>query len=207
VLNISGSLVMINKGAFSMAKNKELIVLTEGAIVTAAAQALNFVPHSVGISSIEVVYGLIPMAIFALRRGTRAGLMAGLVWGLLDLIMRGFSSGSFLNPLQGLIEYPIAFAAIGLVGLGSARVKKTIQDGKNSLGWILVYSALGFSIKYFCHFIAGGVFWGAFAPKGMNPWIYSLVINGGSFIANMIMMVVLVIVLHKVFDRLIMARK
>ncbi|AKP66405.1 energy-coupled thiamine transporter ThiT [Companilactobacillus ginsenosidimutans] len=190
-----------------MAQNKELIILTEGAIVTAAAQALAFVPHSVGISSIEVVYGLIPMAIFALRRGLKAGLMAGLVWGLLDMLLRGLSTGSVMNPLQGFIEYPIAFGAIGLIGLGSYKVKQTISNGKNSLGWILAFSALGFSVKYLFHFIAGGIFWAAFAPKGMNPWIYSLVINGGSFIANMIMMLVLVIILHKVFNQLIMVKK
>lgn len=190
-----------------MSKNKELIILTEGALVTAAAQVLNFVPHSAGISSIEFVYGLIPMAIFALRRGLRPGLMAGLVWGLLDLLLRGLSTGSVLNPLQGFIEYPIAFASIGLIGIGSSKVKKVIDEGKNSLGWIMGFSAIGFSVKYFFHFLAGGVFWGAFAPKGMNPWIYSLAINGGSFIANMIMMIVLLVVLHKVFDQLIIVKK
>ncbi|MFD1471470.1 energy-coupled thiamine transporter ThiT [Companilactobacillus mishanensis] len=189
-----------------MAKNQHLIVLTEGALITAAAQVLNFVPHSAGISSIQFQYGLIPMAIFALRRGLKPGLMAGLCWGLLDLILRGFSSGSFLNPLQGFIEYPVAFAAVGLIGLGSIKVKQVIKDGKNSIGWILLFSSIGFVIKYFCHFVAGGVFWGAFAPKTMNPWIYSLVINGGSFIANMIMLFVLLIVLHKLFDRLIIVR-
>lgn len=190
-----------------MAKNKELIILTEGAIVTAAAQVLNFVPHSVGISSIELVYGLIPMAIFALRRGLKAGLMAGLVWGLLDMLLRGISSGSVLNPLQGFIEYPIAFAAIGLIGLGSVHVKKVILDKKNSLGPILLFCTIGFGAKYFFHFIAGGIFWASFAPKIMNPWIYSLVINGGSFIANMIMMFFLVVALHKVFEKLIIVNK
>ncbi|APX73059.1 energy-coupled thiamine transporter ThiT [Companilactobacillus allii] len=189
-----------------MSKNNSLVVLTEGAIIVAAAQALSFVPHDLGVSSIQVEYGLIPMAIYALRRGVKPGLMAGFVWGILDLILKGFSSGGFLNPLQGLVEYPLAFAAVGLVGIGSLQVKSRIKDNKSALGLIIMYSALGFLVKYFLHFLAGGIYWGAYAPKTMNPWIYSLVINGGSFIANMIMMLVLLVVLSHVFKRFIIAK-
>jgi len=197
------------KGVFfvtNVSKNGGLIVLTEGALITALAMVLSFVPHSTGVSSIQFVYGLIPMAIFAFRRGMKAGLMAGLVWGILDLVLRGFSSGGFLNPLQGFVEYPLAFGVIGLIGIGSTQVKQAIERGNNALGLIIFYSAIGFFAKYFLHFIAGGIYWGTYAPKGMNPWIYSLVINGGSFIANMIMLVVLAIVLNRVFKQLIIVK-
>ncbi|WP_125769660.1 energy-coupled thiamine transporter ThiT [Companilactobacillus furfuricola] len=187
-----------------MAKNQKLIILTEGALVTAAAQVLSFIPHSFGVSSIELVYGLIPMAIFALRRGLKAGLIAGLVWGLLDLLLRGLSSGGVLNPLQGFLEYPVAFSAIGLIGLGSAKVKQVIREGKSSIGWILFFSSFGVLVKYSFHFLAGGVFWASFAPKTMNPWIYSFVVNGGSLIVNVLMVFVLSWALNKLFDRLIL---
>jgi len=187
-------------------KKNDLIVLTEGALITALAMVLSFVPHSTGVSSVEFVYGLIPMSIYALRRGLKPGLMAGLAWGILDLVLRGFSSGGFLNPLQGFVEYPLAFGVVGLIGLGSVQVKRSIKDGKSALGLIIFYSALGFFAKYFLHFIAGGIYWGTYAPKGMNPWIYSLVINGGSFIANMIMLVVLAVVLNRVFKQLIIVK-
>lgn len=190
----------------NVGKNSDLIVITEGALITALALALSFVPHTTGVSAIEFSYGLIPMAIFALRRGLKAGLMAGLVWGILDLVLFGFSKGGFLNPLQGLVEYPVAFGVVGLIGLGSNQVKETLEKGKNAIGLILMYSALGFFAKYFFHFIAGGIYWGSYAPKGMNPWIYSLVINGGSFIANMIMLLVLVVVLNRIFKQLIIVK-
>ena len=190
----------------NVGKSNDLIVLTEGALITALALVLSFVPHSTGVSSIEFVYGLIPMAIFALRRGVKPGLMAGLVWGILDLVLRGFSNGGFLNPLQGFVEYPLAFGVIGLIGLGSVQVKQSIERGNNALGLIIFYSAIGFFAKYFLHFIAGGIYWGTYAPKGMNPWIYSLVINGGSFVANMIMMLVLAVVLNRVFKQLIIVK-
>ncbi|CAJ1195094.1 Thiamine transporter ThiT [Companilactobacillus paralimentarius] len=182
-----------------------LIVLTEGAIITALAMGLSYIPHSTGVSSVEFVYGLIPMSIYALRRGLKPGLMAGLVWGLLDMFLRGLGGG-VLNPLQGFVEYPLAFGVVGLIGLGSVRVQRAIRNGKNALGLIIFYSAIGFFAKYFLHFIAGGIYWGSYAPKSMNPWIYSLVINGGSFIANMIMLIVLAILLNRIFKQLIIPK-
>lgn len=190
----------------NVGKKDELIVVTEGALIIALALALSFVPHTTGVSAIEFMYGLIPMSVYALRRGLRAGLMASFVWGMADLILFGFSKGGFLNLFQGILEYPIAFGVVGLIGLGSKPVKEAIGRGKNAMGLILLYSSIGFFAKYFFHFLAGGVYWGMYAPKTMNPWVYSLVINGGSFIANMIMMTVLVIALNRVFKQLIIVK-
>jgi len=190
----------------NVGKKDELIVITEGALIIAFALALSFVPHTTGVSAIEFMYGLIPMSVYALRRGLRAGLMASFVWGMADLILFGFSKGGFLNLFQGILEYPIAFGVVGLIGLGSKPVKEAIGRGKNAMGLILLYSSIGFFAKYFFHFLAGGVYWGMYAPKTMNPWVYSLVINGGSFIANMIMMTVLVIALNRVFKQLIIVK-
>ena len=48
---------MINK----VSSQDSLVVLTEGAIIAALAMGLSYIPHSTGISSIQVVYGLIQM--------------------------------------------------------------------------------------------------------------------------------------------------
>jgi thiamine transporter len=32
--------------------------------------------------------------------------------------------------------------------------------------------------RFICHFISGVVFFGSFAPKGMSPAVYSLMVNG-----------------------------
>lgn len=190
----------------NVGKNSDLLVITEGAIITALALALSFVPHTTGVSAIEFVYGLIPMAIYALRRGVKAGLITGFVWGILDLVLFGFSHGGFLNLFQGIVEYPLAFSVVGLIGLGSKSVKQALEQGKSGIGLILLYSGIGFFAKYFFHFLAGGIYWGTYAPKGMNPWIYSLVINGGSFVANMLMLLVLVFALNRIFKQLIIVK-
>jgi len=190
----------------NVGKNSELLVITEGAIITALALALSFVPHTTGVSAIEFVYGLIPMAIYALRRGVKAGLITGFVWGILDLVLFGFSHGGFLNLFQGIVEYPLAFSVVGLIGLGSKSVKQALEQGKSGIGLILLYSGIGFFAKYFFHFLAGGIYWGTYAPKGMNPWIYSLVINGGSFVTNMLMLLVLAFALNRIFKQLIIVK-
>ena len=88
-----------------MGRTKNLTVLVEVAIIAAFAMALEYLPHS--INAIQVNYGLIPVTVLALRRGTKPALAAGLVWGLLDLLLRGLSDGGVLNVVQGILEYPI----------------------------------------------------------------------------------------------------
>ncbi|WP_338215270.1 energy-coupled thiamine transporter ThiT [Lacticaseibacillus salsurivasis] len=174
-----------------------LIVLMEIAVIAAFAMALEYVPHKTGISSVEMSYGLIPISVLALRRGLGAGMAAGLTWGVLDVFLIGFSEGSVLNPLQGFLEYPIAFAVAGLGGLLYPQFQKALHENKPktilATAWLAVL--IGTAAKYFCHFLAGWVFWGSYAPKGMPAWLYSLAINGGSAIATGLVTLIVVTVL------------
>lgn len=188
-----------------MKKNK-LLVTIEGAIIAALAMALTYIPHSLGASSIELQYGIIPLIIYAWRRGTVAGVTAGAVWGLLDLILRGLSKGSVLNFWQGILEYPIAFGVLGLAGLWSHQIQLRLQNNRQtywSMFWGLLVSVCA---KYLIHFFVGGIVWGAYAPKSMNPWIYSLIINGGSAVANILMVAVIFLLLKKILNQLVLVK-
>ena len=59
------------------------------------------------------IAGLVPLLWFSLRRGFRFGVFAGVVYGLVHMALGGY----VINPVQGLLDYPIAFAALGLAGL------------------------------------------------------------------------------------------
>ncbi|MFD0728482.1 energy-coupled thiamine transporter ThiT [Bombilactobacillus mellis] len=188
-----------------MQKNK-LLVTVEGAIIVALAMALTYIPHSIGVSSIELQYGIIPLVIYAWRRGLGAGITAGVVWGLLDLILRGLSKGSVLNLWQGILEYPVAFGVLGLAGLWSRQMQLRLQTNKQTY-WIMLWSALvSVCAKYLLHFFAGGLVWGAYAPKSMNPWVYSLIINGGSAVANIVMVAIIFLLLKKVLKQLVLVK-
>jgi type IV secretory pathway VirB6-like protein len=48
----------------------------------------------------------------------------------------------------------------------------------------------------FWHFIAGVVFWGSYALWGMNPWIFSLVMNGVSGLATAVVTAIVAVVIN-----------
>lgn len=189
------------------AKRSTLQVTVEGAIIVAFAMALNYLPHTTGVSAIEFSYGLIPMVIFALRRGFIPATLAGLTWGILDLILRGLGNGGVLNPLQGFLEYFIAFAFIGLAGLGYRQVQERIRNKKNPIVSVILFGTLGIIGKYFIHFIAGVYYWGAYAPKGFNPWMWSFFVNGGSAVANIILLSIVLVLLSRSLRTLLIPKR
>ncbi|MBA1394767.1 energy-coupled thiamine transporter ThiT, partial [Lactobacillus sp. XV13L] len=164
----------------------KLTVTIEGAIIAALAMALTYLPHTIGLS-FQFQYGIIPLVIYAWRRGFRAGVSAGVVWGLLDLVLRGLSKGEIVNIWQGLLEYPIAFGVLGIAGLWSHQIQMSIDNKTRQFSFMLLSCLIAVFSKYFCHFIAGGIVWGIYAPKSMNPWVYSLLTNGGSAVVNVVM--------------------
>jgi thiamine transporter len=60
------------------------------------------------------IAGLVPLTWFALRRGAKYGIFAGFVYGLIHALLPG---SYIIHPVQGLLDYPIAFGALGLAGL------------------------------------------------------------------------------------------
>ncbi len=64
------------------------------------------------------VAGLVPLIWFALRRGVKYGVFAGFIYGLIHAILPG---SYIIHPLQGLLDYPLAFAALGLAGISVNR--------------------------------------------------------------------------------------
>lgn len=186
---ITPFLCWLNKKRGFFMQHQRLLIQIEGAIIAAFAMALEYIPHTVGPSAIEVSLGIIPVVIYSLRRGAIPGMSASLIWGLLDLILRGLGNGSVLNVWQGLLEFTIAFMVVGLAGIVQRPVQVSLQQQTKVKTITFLWGAafIGTFTKYFCHFLAGAVYWGSYAPKGMNAWLYSLTVNGGSFIASFVL--------------------
>lgn len=161
-----------------------LMTLMEVAVLAAFAMALQMIPHKTGISGVELNYGLIPIVVLALRRGIGPAMFAGFVWGLMDLVLVGLPEGSVLNPLQGFLEYFFAFALVGLAGMTRRSFQRAVRDNTHgkALGFAWAGVAIGAFGKYLVHFVAGWVYWGAYAPAGQPAWLYSLWVNGGSYL-------------------------
>lgn len=159
-------------------------ILVEGTVVAALSLVLSFIPTTIG-SSFTISLGMIPLTLFALRRGLKPALMSAFIWGILHFPA---SQVVYLSVIQVLIEYPIAFTFAGFAGLYAKKVQQSLAEQnmwsvrKN----IILASLVGTGARFFWHFIAGVVFWGSYALWGMNPWIFSLVMNGVSGVATVV---------------------
>ncbi len=100
--------------------------------------------------------------------GFRTGIIVGVVYGLLQFIIKP----EFYTIWQVLVDYPLAFGALGLAGLGY-HLERKLKYGSVMLGYLL-----GVFGRYVFAFISGWIFFGTYAPKGWNPIIYSLAYNG-----------------------------
>ena len=96
--------------------------------------------------------------------GLKTGLTAAVAYGILQFITGPY----VVHPAQVLLDYPLAFGALGLSGLFS--------NAKNGLVKGYIAGVLG---RYFFAFLSGMIFFGAYAADyGMSAPVYSLVYNG-----------------------------
>ena len=103
---------------------------------------------------------MIPIFILSYAYGPSVGIFTGFLFGLLKLMINPY----ILSPIQVLFDYPLPFMAVGISGF--FRNKR------------IAGATLGMFLRFLCHFISGIVFFGEYAPAGMSPTIYSLVVNG-----------------------------
>ena len=59
------------------------------------------------------LFGMLPIVICAYFFGTRRAVMCGMCVGMIDLIFKPY----VIHPIQLLLDYPLAFGAIGFAGL------------------------------------------------------------------------------------------
>ena len=127
----------------------------------------------------SITLEIVPLLILALRWGLWRGIAAGAVAGILQWILGGY----VVHPMQGILDYPLAYAVMGLAAIAPGR------------DWIGVVVACLFRIA--CHVASGVIFFASYAPEGMNPFLYSLVYNGSFMSINMVIALILVPLIMK----------
>jgi len=150
---------------------------------------------------------MLPLVFFALAFGLRWGILAGTVFGLLQMAL----PGAFLvHPVQVLLDYPLAFAALGLAGLFSVPGPKRAENtdllrrlGSLSLWAPVAGTFLAMAARTLAHVLSGVVFFASYAPEGQNVWLYSIVYNGSYMLTEAIVTTVLLTVfltgLHRAY--------
>jgi thiamine transporter len=160
-------------------------VLTEAAIAVALAVVLGFfvlfrMPYG-GSVSLE----MIPLILLALRQGWKVGVVAGAAYGLLDLAIDPY----VVHPVQFILDYPLAFGALGLAGL----FKPTVR------GAVLGATAAVLA-RFACHFLSGVIFFASVAPEGWNPYLYSAAYNAAYLAPSLGIAIVVTVVLLKALE-------
>lgn len=175
--------------------SKNLNALIEAAIFATLAMVLSFIPDFVNWFSPS--FGAIPLVMFALRRGTKYGLLAGLIWGLMHFLL---GKVYYLALSQVLIEYILAFVSMGLAGFFSGALQAAIQSHKTKKTLLIGLGAsfLAVGVRYLWHFLAGVIFWGSYAPKGMSAIWYSFIVNGTAGLSTLLLVVIALALLLKV---------
>ena len=97
---------------------------------------------------------MLPVIFVAVRRGVVPGVATGVVFGLLQLILPG---ALIYHPLQAALDYPLAYAAVGLAGwCGSA------AGGR----WLaLVWQCA----RFVFHFLSGLLFFATYVAAWEGP--------------------------------------
>jgi thiamine transporter len=153
-------------------------IIAEIAVVVALSYALNLIvlfrmPQG---GSVTVV-SMVPILWLALRRGTKIGVLAGVIFGLVDLMPTPF----VVHPVQFLLDYPLAFGSLGLAGLFQ----------KHPIAGVVT----GIFGRFVCHFVSGVVFFAMYTPAGMNPVVYSAIYNGSYLVVELVFSIVIMYVL------------
>ena len=177
-----------------MKEHQKLLTIAEGAISIAIAYALSFIKFKIWPEGGSIDIVMVPLLIFAWRRGIGWGVAVGLLFGTIKC----FFAGGFAWGWQSiLLDYSIAYAAVGLGGL-TRKLKYGLPIG----------AVVGSLCRFIIHFISGVTIYKIYEPEVFagttysNPALFSAVYNGSYMLVNLILAVLLCALLQKPLERI-----
>lgn len=127
------------------------------------------------------LFSLLPIMIFSYVYGTKKGVFVCFIYGVLQALQDPW----IIHPAQFLLDYPVAFATIGLAGIFANVTKlETLPQLTFVLGGVFAGC-----MRFFSHVLSGVFAFSAYA-EGLNPWVYSLAYNSFVFVDIAIVLVV-----------------
>lgn len=106
---------------------------------------------------------MMPVLLLAVLLGRRAGMLCGLVLGCLSMINGVY----IIHPAQFLLDYIFPYTILGLAGI----------RGWESKWNVFLYATFAVLLSVSCNILSGAIYFGSYAPDGMDPWIYSIIYN------------------------------
>lgn len=158
-----------------------LVSMIEGALCIALALVLTKLNLFVMPQGGSVDLELVPLLLFAYRRGPKLGVLVGALTGVMKVVTGAY----VLNIVQLILDYPLAYAFAGIAGFYP------------KLLW-LILAALG---QLACHVVSGAFFFAQYAPQGWNPWLYSIIYNAPVIVAKYAISAVIALILWQVLQK------
>ncbi|WP_281243183.1 energy-coupled thiamine transporter ThiT [Anaerobacillus alkalidiazotrophicus] len=175
---------------------RPVLHLTEIAMMAALALILDFV-------SIKGFWGyggsvslaMVPILLMAYRRGLSAGLLTGFIVGSIQMFY-----GYFVHPVQIFLDYAVAYTVVGFAGVFSISVA---ASKTRRMVAIIAGVFVGSFLRFTSHFISGVVWFGIYAPEGMNVIFYSIIYNASYMLPVFLLSTVVFILLSNTAPRLL----
>jgi thiamine transporter len=161
----------------AVTSNDRIRVIVEIALTIALAAVLNMIklwrmPQGGTLSLV-----MLPIVVLSLRRGPAVGVATGALYGFVDWYIDPVAP---VHWLQYVLDYPVAYAAVGLSGFFAKPWSAAASKGAWALGFwgaVVPAVAVGALGKYAAHVLSGYVYFGEYAPEGTPVLVYSLVYN------------------------------
>ena len=150
--------------------------LAYAGVCIATAFALSYVKFfSLPMGGSVTLVSMLPIMLYAYMFGAKRGVLVGVIYGLLQCIQ----SPQIYEPVQVLLDYPIAFGALGLAGI--------FKGMKGLKGNMLLEFVLGMVVacvgRYVSHVLSGYfVFYSWSVFEAGKELLYSLAYNAFIFV-------------------------
>ncbi|NLW69700.1 MAG: energy-coupled thiamine transporter ThiT [Eubacteriaceae bacterium] len=155
-------------------------------VYCAVSVALAFLLNNIILFRMPQGGSVTPLSMFAITVigywfGPRSGICAGCAFGLLNMLVSPY----VISPMQGLLDYPLAYGMLGLSGVAFRERK---------YGSLVGGLAVGVLGRFACSFLSGVLFFGEYAPVQYGAVLWSIVYNisfmGAEFVLTCIALAV-----------------
>lgn len=154
------AIVYFSKKESKKIQTKQLVFASVSMALALVTSFIKFVDLPFGGSA--TLFSMFFICFIGYLYGTKIGIMTGIAYGFLQLII----DPSIYHPIQLLLDYPIAFGFLGLAGVFN----------KTKYGLLKGY-ILGVFGRYIMHLISGYVFFRQWTPEGQTAIGYAITYN------------------------------
>ena len=146
-------------------KTKKLVT---SSMLLAIAVVLSIIqPFSLPFGGGVTIASMAPICIIAILYGTKQGLFAGAVYGVIQMLMGAKTVAAFFMPGDSqmtvfaavsvcLMDYIIAYTVIGFAGVFKTKIKNTTVA-------VTLGTVFALCLRYIVHIVSGAIFFGSWA--------------------------------------------